>query len=411
MRNSSKAKCRRGAVAPLIAICLIPVLSLVAIALDGGLLLDQRRSCQAAADAAALAAAEDLFWNWQANSGLDPSGTANAAALANAAANGYNNDGVTSVVTVNIPPTSGSFAGKAGYAEVIIQFNQKRGFSGIFASGDMPVRARAVGRGQWTAFNAGIVILHPTAANALYANGNGRTIVKGANIIVDSNNSMAAATVGNSFVTDSGKAIYITGSNPGYSGNFEATMLTNQNPVPDPLAYLPAPDPSTMTFQTVPSGDNITLQPGRYSGGISLSSSTSATMQPGIYYMDGGGFSVSGSASVSGSGVMIYSTAGLNISGSGSATLSAPTTGTYKGISYFQSRTSSATAKISGNGTFNVTGTLYVAGGLVNVQGNGDASLGSQVVALMMQSGGNGVTTITWDAPSTAPTRMIGLVE
>jgi hypothetical protein len=29
----------------------------------------------------------------------------------------------------------------------------------------------------------------------------------------------------------------------------------------------------------------------------------------------------------------------------------------------------------------------------------------------MMQSGGDGVTTITWDAPATAPTRQIGLVE
>jgi hypothetical protein len=115
-----------------------------------------------------------LFWNWEANSGLDTSGTATTSALANAAANGYNNDGVTSVVSVNIPPSSGSFAGQAGYAEVIVQFNQKRGFSGIFANGDIPVRARAVARGLWKPFNAGIIILNPRAANALYASGNGR---------------------------------------------------------------------------------------------------------------------------------------------------------------------------------------------------------------------------------------------
>jgi uncharacterized membrane protein len=41
---------------------------MVAIALDGGMMFDRRRSCHAAADAAALAAAEDLHYNWQANS-------------------------------------------------------------------------------------------------------------------------------------------------------------------------------------------------------------------------------------------------------------------------------------------------------------------------------------------------------
>jgi hypothetical protein len=59
----------------------------------------------------------------------------------------------------------------------------------------------------------------------------------------------------------------------------------------------------------------------------------------------------------------------------------------------------------------NITGTLYDAGGLADLQGNGDASVASQVVALLMQSGGNGVTNINWSAPNTAPTRVISLVE
>jgi hypothetical protein len=412
MRNNSKAKCRRGVVAPLVALCLIALISFVAIALDGGLLLDQRRSCQAAADAAALAAVEDLYYNWQANSGSDTGGTAKAAALANAAANGYNNDGVSSIVTVNIPPTSGNFAGLAGYAEVIIEYDQPRGFSGIFASGAIPVRARAVARGLWVPFNNGIIVLHPTAPNALFANGNGSTTVKGANIIVDSNNSMAAVTVGNALISDIGKATYIVGKNPGYSGDFQGTVLTGQYPVPDPLAYLPEPDPSTIAVQTVPStGTSITLQPGRYVGGLSFSGQTSVTMLPGVYYMDGGGFSMSGQGTLTATGVMIFSDTGLSVTGQGAVTWSPPTSGIYKGISYFQDRTSSATALVAGNGLYNVTGTFYVAGGLTDLQGNGDASIASQVVTLLMKSGGNGVTNINWAAGVTAPTRIISLVE
>jgi hypothetical protein len=268
-----------------------------------------------------------------------------------------------------------------------------------------------VARGLWAPFNNGIIVLHPTAADALFANGNGSTVVKNANIIVDSNNSQAAGTVGNAFVSDAGKIIYITGTNPGYSGNFQGIVLTGQQPTPDPLAYLPEPDPSTMTVQTVPNGTNITLAPGRYVGGLSFSGQTSVTMTPGIYYMDGGGFSMAGLGNLNATGVMIFSDAGLSITGNGSVTMSPPTSGIYKGISYFQDRSSSATALVAGNGLYQITGTFYVAGGLTDLQGNGDASLASQVVSLLMTSGGNGVTNINWDATATAPTRLISLVE
>ena len=119
-------KKRRGAITALVAVSLIAILGVVAIAVEGGQLLDKKRSVQAAADAAAYAVAVDLFTNYGANNGLDPLGKAKASALAYAAANGYTNDGVTSVVTVNIPPTSGIAKDKAGNAEVIIQLNRRR---------------------------------------------------------------------------------------------------------------------------------------------------------------------------------------------------------------------------------------------------------------------------------------------
>ncbi len=90
------------------------------------------------------------------NQGTDPKNTAQASALAIAAANGFSNDGVQSVVTVSVSPQNyqgGPNAGKAlpaGYVEVIIQYNAGRTFSNVFGSGAVPVRARAVARGQWT---------------------------------------------------------------------------------------------------------------------------------------------------------------------------------------------------------------------------------------------------------------------
>src|SRR4051794_26486701 len=86
---------RKGTVIVVATISLIAILSFVALSLDGGMLMDKRRQSQSASDAAALAAANELYATWWVNGvlnrGLDPNGTAKAAALATAAANGYTN--------------------------------------------------------------------------------------------------------------------------------------------------------------------------------------------------------------------------------------------------------------------------------------------------------------------------------
>src|SRR5439155_7212357 len=104
----------------------------------------------AVADAAALSAASDLYLGNSAT-------TAQQSALTTAAANGYTNDGVSSVITPNLtddsgnpvhgvwsPPISGDHVGDPNYVEVVVQWNQARGFSSIFGSGAIPVRARSV---------------------------------------------------------------------------------------------------------------------------------------------------------------------------------------------------------------------------------------------------------------------------
>ena len=143
---------RRGAVAVFVAVCVSLLLAIVALALDGGILLSERRHAQAVADAAARAAAADLYLGKSVS-------TAQQSALRTAAANGYPNDGTVSIITPNatdagnnplhgiwIPPISGDYIGNPDYAEVAVEWNQYRTFSNIFGSGLIPIRARAVAR-------------------------------------------------------------------------------------------------------------------------------------------------------------------------------------------------------------------------------------------------------------------------
>src|SRR5262249_19763683 len=187
---------------------------------------------QSAADAAALAAANNLFYNYRTNKGLDPGGTAAAIAATVAAADGFPNP------TVYIPPISGQFVGRPGYAEVIINYNQQRFFSGIWGSSKLSISARAVASGRWSAPKMGILVLNPTQPGSFSMNGGGAAIVTGAPTIVDSNAPNAATTVGTGAYWN-GSELDVTGV-PGISGNgFQGTVFSGQPPTPDPLAYLP----------------------------------------------------------------------------------------------------------------------------------------------------------------------------
>jgi Flp pilus assembly protein TadG len=412
---------RRGNALAVLGICMVPLLGVMAIVLDGGLLMAERRHAQAVADASALAAAYSIYNNYATDKGLDPNGTAAKAARSIASLNGYTNDGVTSTVTVNIPPLTGSFKGKSGYIEVNVQYNQPRAFSAMWSNGTMSVTARSVARGISTPASPAILLLDPTMSKAFNATGNGDVTVTGGSIVVDSNNAQAGVLTGNGNV--SAPNINFDGSySTSGKGQFLGTVKTNVAPTPDPLSTLSAPNPTAMTVQSssnyqINSSGTYTLQPGLYKGGISISAPSGlVTLMPGIYYMQGGGFSDSGGINLTGSGVMIYnapaqSSDQVKLTGTGNLTLSPPTSGTYKGIAIFQDRTSTAAVNITGGGGMNLTGTIYSARAEIDVTGNGGTNVvGSQIIANNMTVTGNGSVNVSYDSGG-SPIRDTRIVE
>ena len=215
---------------------------------------------------------------------------------------------------------------------------------------------------QTVGLNLGLLVLDPTGKDALTDTGNGGIVVEdsvngtdlGAAIVVDSNNSQAAVLTGNASVT--AKTIDIlggavtTGSSPGCHdtrpcktidilggavttghGTFSSPVDHNFALVSDPVGLPLPPAPSTTYSALKVTGkctDTVHVQPGTYVGGISISGNASVILEPGIYYMKGGGFSDTGSGSVTGNGVLIVNAPGsacdtISLSGSGNVTISA----------------------------------------------------------------------------------------
>jgi hypothetical protein len=427
LKNTSR---RDGTVVIAAAFSMVAILACVALSVDGGMALDTRRQSQAVADAAALAAAGELYATCFTKHGLDPDGTIAALARRVATDNGYE-DGVNGVtVDVFIPPQTGPFAGQPGHAEVVISTEQDRHFSTIYGSRD-PVRVgfRAVARGTRNAVRNGIIVLNPTAKGALSSGGGAGAAVGGsASVIVNSNNSEAMIANGGGSL--SAPQFDVSASAPGYAtpggGQFVGTINTGVEPTPDPLRFIPAPDPSTMTVQSTKklqfsSANSVTLQPGVYIGGVSISGKGSVILAPGVYYMQGGGFTFGGQGSLTGSGVMIYNdpssnSDNINLTGQGAVNLTPPTSGPYQGISLFQRRSGDPQPplNITGNGTapMYITGTFYAAGALLNVTGNGSQdTIGSQYISDTLSLGGNGTFNVNWDPQLVPGIRQIWLVE
>jgi hypothetical protein len=434
---------RKGIVAVVVALILTGLVGVVAITVDGGMLYLELRRVRSTADGAAMAAACDLYLHYPTNQGTDPNGTASSAAFTVASANGYTNDGTTSTVQINIPPTSGNYTGKAGYSEVIVTSYVKRLFSGIWGSGALPVRARAVSRGAWVSPAAGVIILDYTDKAALNSQGNGAfTDTGGSPVIVNSNDPSAVLVTGNGTVIASefnitggiqlgGNSTFVTSPTPGL-------IYTGMHPTPDPFAYLPPPSvplDGTMTTTNLGGGNKqYVLTPGRYNNLPTFGSGDQVILKQqsydnnGIFYLDGGGFKSTGASITmdpnTTGGVMIYNSPSDNsqsqkiqITGNASGTvgLSGLTKGPYAGMVLWQDRTRTVNLLIEGNGSFNIQGTFYAAGALLNVNGNGQANaaasqVGSQYVCLDLALGGNGNVKLNYNG-QTANTRIITLVE
>jgi hypothetical protein len=386
---------RSGHILPWLALSLAIVIGIVAITLDGGRMLDERRRVQAAADAAALAAGADLYANYWTNHGRDPQHTAKTAAENAAAANGI----PASAATVNIPPLKGTFAGQVGYVEVSIQSELEATFGRIFTSQDLGVAGRSVARGE--PMKIGLILLRPNGADAFLNKALAFTVVN-TPLIVNSSDPAAyhQPTFG---VTVAGR-YDITG---GYSNPAGALMLgrirTGVRPTPDPLAFLPIPSTAGVPIQkaaplTVNSLLPTVLQPGIYQGGIHITGLSIVVMQPGVYIIQGGGFQVDGAATVTGAGVMIYNTTSatyatgpISVTSSGRVALSAPLSGMYQGINFFQDRTLNTPLSMSGVGLAAITGVVYAPQAPVSLTGLAVAGVdvlgGAYVVSSMTVQG------------------------
>jgi hypothetical protein len=271
-----------------------------------------------------------------------------------------------------------------------------------FASG---VTEWSFGRSFTVSVAPSLFVLDPSASGALTVSGSATIRMPGA-VVVDSSSTSAISAGGNASV--SAQSIQVVGR-VSKSGNaaFNVTPNTGISPFADPLLSLSGPSPAGLTNYgaiSLSGNQSMALCQGIYSS-ISASGNAVLTLGPGLYIVEGGGFTVTGNASVMGQGVMIYNTGsnypnaggnygGITLSRNGTFSLTAATSGAsgaYPGILIYQSRSDTRALSLSGNGVAGLSGTIYAPSAQLTATGNAQLS-GALVVDRLNLNGSVALT-------------------
>ena len=338
------------------AVCLPLLVGAAGLAVDTTQWTYWRRQLQREADSAALAGA---FAKAQSK---DP------VVAANSDLSRTNTILLSGPADIHSAPTTGAFIGNSQAVRVSLTTSQRLPFSGSFMLTTPAISASAtaavVSNGDYCA-----LALSPTTASAGIKMQGSASLNFGCGLATNSQAANAVTAGGSSSITATPvSAVGGLTASSNYVGGTQ--LLPYSLPQPDPFANLPTPSPSGCQSQvTVGPNTTQTLSPGCYSG---MNLKGTVTLNPGTYYIDGGSFSVGSQAIVAGDGVTIILTsssaasnpsliATLNVNGGATLQLTAPTSGTYKGILFYQDRRApeSSADTLNGNASSKLQGALY----------------------------------------------------
>jgi len=377
-----------GGVMAYVGIMLPVMLGVSGLALDGSLWYAQKRSVQAIADTAAYSVMLEVERVGDTNLAKD-------AAKEDAVIYGLDESAGDSI-TINIPPSSGAYAGVAGYYEAVVERPAAVFLAGLIVS-DFNTAARAVSGGAAGSPPPCLLAVDPTMKDAFKVN-NGTVSTTGCDIQVNSSDDSAVNVAKNG--TLDADPINIVGDYVN-KGTMTSTPNVDASSIEDPLQNLAAPAVSGCDHTGVSySSGSHTLSPGTYCGGIDLSGSAQVTMAPGTYVISGDAsdtLSVTDQATVTGSGVTAYfdGDTSLSVNGQGALDLSAPTSGSYTGILFHGDPSSDPNTQhmVTGNGNAIFDGIMYFPNAIAKVNGNGNTSSNTDISAIMarqLRFGGNG---------------------
>jgi Flp pilus assembly protein TadG len=334
-----------------------------------------------------------------------------------ASTNGFSTAGrqkVTLTSGTGIPPT-GNGASARYWVTARVSETVPRLFFAVLGFHDTTVTARATA-GYFPPPTGGCVyVMHPDS-QAMLINGN-ILFQSACGVNIQSNDSAALKLAGSaSLIADSGSSINIVG---GYTADANSTIT----PVPttgvatfrDPLADVPPPNYTGCGSTGVSLGNNdkVTIDPGVYCGPVTVTGHAVLTMNPGLYVISSGGLSVGGQATVNGSGVTMYfPTNTASFAGGATTNLTAPSSGPWQGVLFYQDRSDTTSASLTGGSGQSMSGIMYFpAAHMAYTAGSSTNAQSATIICDTLNITGNSYLAQTGNSPFLTLFSGVGMLE
>jgi hypothetical protein len=378
------------------------LLGFMGLGLDVGLLFHEKRMAQNAADAAAVAAAEE------ASSG-NPSNEQNVA-IAIAKLNGFDTTLSANPASVLLStPATGNYAGSPSYIQAVVSKPFPTFFLGAFNHSDslLNVSARAVAGGGLTSPTC--MCIEAATGQGLNMSNNAGINAPNCGVTVDSSSNNAVGIVGsanlNALSLGTVSNTWNNSNNVNNNGTISSTtkviqgITTACNPsvtpptLPNGLPCYSNPiqgwvAPTYSGAYTLPLANETT------SGGmvcytsLDTSQSSSVTFSPGYIYYIQGNFTTGGGSPLTGNGVVFYVGGAINIANGVTSNLSAPTVNNVPQTLFYAMGNS---VTIQGGSSSNFSGLVYAPNAAVTLNNGTGTNLTMDFVAQTLSMAGGAV--------------------
>ncbi|HEX5166845.1 MAG TPA: Tad domain-containing protein [Thermomicrobiales bacterium] len=414
-RNRSAAD---GQVFVIFAVAALVLIGFVALSVDAGYLMAERRQAQNAADAGALAGAKSVQRSQQLQ--------AETSAIDYVEANGFtgSGDSIDAVYPADPAPPSPYLPAECVFVEVT--HDVQKFFVGALYTGDWKVGADAWACTKLKPEPYALITLDPDGDGIKSGGNSDLTIVGG-------------GAMSNSDADICGTASWISADGPldAYSNvticsnaSVDANPIRSNSPaIDDPLSAIPEPtmaqcganQPDPNIGNSSPA--STTISPGKYTNGITVNAKDKELiLSPGLYCFGQDFKANAGSTGVTikGSNVTLYfyGSSMLNIDGGGVKMLiDSPPGGTCSlaacnaEIVVFYSRTNCAEMRlVGGNGT-DMEGIFYAPCSLLHLGGGSGSSYTGQIIVAEAEILGGSAITLIYDNKVATEVPRVFLVE
>lgn len=394
------------------------MVGLLALAVDSGYLFQKRRMAQAAADAAAVAAAEEVT----AGNSLSSTSVVNAANVASTL-NGFDTTLATNPASVVLSSsTAGNYStvGTTGtpgsWVQATVSQPIRTLLMGAFNSKMAALTVSATAIAAAGAASSSCICLTSTTGDDLNMSNNAALNANQCGVTANSSSSNAITVVGSASVCGTSVAAVSTdwnnSTNINNNGTICAAATKVQGSAPCSTSITPPALPSGITcysnpingwvlpgytanyrlpMQGVTETNGTVVNETATNGAIcytslNLSNAASVTFSPGYTYFIQGDFTTGGGAPVTGSGVSFVISGTVNIANGVTVNLSAPTTSGVPGVLFYVNGSSAVT--IQGGSNSNLSGIVSAPNSTLTLNNGTGTTTNMDVVAKSLTMAG-----------------------